>query len=630
MGILFVFKMPRRSGAPWAFPNMSVVCVEASPGETISSMCTSRAKLCAYLICSLGLFTATSRPANAQTPQEQLRQVIDAHWDWHLATHPVEATALGVRDYDDRLADLSLAAREANMQVARSFVTRLEAIAPQGLDATERVHRDVLLWMLRDDIEGHQHLAERLMIFTTYYGWHQGFSGMADALPFYDRKDYESYLQRLALYPKQNGEALAITRQAVATGYVQPCSVLKNYASTIRGVVDGKPEDTRFYEPFLRAKPRDISAADWRGMQVRAVSLIRNVLTPEYRKWHELFVDHYLPRCRQSDGASTLPGGAAWYASRVRAHTTSDLTPAQIHQIGLDEVARIGRRMDSIAAQAGHPSRAAYVRHLRSDPRYFATTPEELLRMASRQAKTIDGLMPRYFGTLPRLPYGLKPIPAAEAAGTTTAYYGPGAPESGISGTYWVNTSKLDQRPLWELPALTAHEAVPGHHHQIALQQELPLPSFRKHLAGFTAYVEGWALYTEHLGEEMGIYDTPEKMMGRLSYEMWRACRLVVDTGLHAMGWDKKRAVDFMKAHSALTDANIDAEVNRYISWPGQALGYKIGEIKIRELRARAEKTLGKNFDLRDFHDAILSQGAVPLTVLEQQFDQWLKTQQAR
>lgn len=574
--------------------------------------------------------TQAQTQTGPQTSHDQLARVIDDHWAWYLSTHPVDATARGVRDYDDRIYDISLVARDAQIRAEQGFVTRLEAVPELGLEAADRVNRDVLLWMLRDDIDSDRHRAERLMLFTTYYGWHQGFSGMADGLPFYNRADYESYLKRLALYPRQNGDALDITRQAIKGGYVQPCSVLQNYAGTISGIVDGKPEDTRFYEPFKRSKPRDISDADWSAMQARAVTLIRDVLTPEYRKWRDLFVQDYLPHCRKNDSASALPGGAAWYASRVRAHTTTDLTPDQIHATGLDEVARIGKRMDEIAAKAGYPSRAAYIQHLRTDPSYYAKSPEELLRVAARQAKGIDGLLPRYFGTLPRLPYGLKPIPAAEAEGTTTAYYMPGAPDAGIAGTYFVNTSKLDQRPFWELPALTAHEAVPGHHNQIALQQELPLPPFRKYLAGFTAYVEGWALYTEYLGEEMGLYDTPEKMMGRLSYEMWRACRLVVDTGIHAKGWDKARAVAFMKTNSALSDANIDAEVNRYISWPGQALGYKLGEIKIRALRTKAEKELGPKFDLRRFHDAVLSQGAVPLTVLESQIDQWIAAEKAK
>jgi len=581
-------------------------------------------------IISLMLAVAAPALAHAQTSHDQLTKVIDDHWAWYLSVHPVEATARGVRDYDDQISDLSLGARDAQIKAEQGFVTRLDAVPEAGLDAADKVNRAVLLWMLRDDIASDRHQAERLMLFTTYYSWHQGFSGMADGLPFYTSADYESYLKRLALYPKQNGDGMAITRQAIKGGYVLPCSVLGGFAKGTSGIVAGAPEGTRFYEPFTRTKPRDISDADWAALQARAVAVIRDVITPEYGKWHDLFVADYLPKCRKSDSASTLPGGAAWYASRVRTHTTTDLTPDQIHQIGLDEVARIGKRMDAIAAKAGYPSRAAFIQHLRTDPSYYAKTPEELLRVAARQAKTIDGLLPRYFATLPRLPYGIKPIPAAEAEGTTTAYYGPGATEAGISGTYWVNTSKLDQRPFWELPALTAHEAVPGHHNQIALQQELPLPPFRKYLAGFTAYVEGWALYTEYLGEEMGLYDTPEKMMGRLSYEMWRACRLVVDTGIHAKGWDKAKAVAFMKANSALSDANIDAEVNRYISWPGQALGYKLGEIKIRELRARAEQQLGPKFDLRRFHDAVLSQGAVPLTVLESQIDGWIAAEKAR
>ncbi len=581
-------------------------------------------------IISLMLAVAAPALAHAQTPHDQLTKVIDDHWAWYLSVHPVEATARGVRDYDDQISDLSLGGRDAQIKAEQGFVTRLDAVPEAGLDTADKVNRAVLLRMLRDDIASDKHQAERLMLFTTYYSWHQGFSGMADGLPFYTRADYDSYLKRLALYPKQNGDGMAITRQAIRGGYVLPCSVLGAFAKGISGIVAEPPEGTRFYEPFTRAKPRDISDADWAALQERAVAVIRDVITPEYGKWHDLFVADYLPKCRKSDSASTLPGGAAWYASRVRTHTTTDLTPDQIHQVGLDEVARIGKRMDAIAAKAGYPSRAAFIQHLRTDPSYYAKTPEELLRVAARQAKTIDGLLPRYFATLPRLPYGIKPIPAAEAEGTTTAYYGPGAPEAGISGTYWVNTSKLDQRPFWELPALTAHEAVPGHHNQIALQQELPLPPFRKYLAGFTAYVEGWALYTEYLGEEMGLYDTPEKMMGRLSYEMWRACRLVVDTGIHAKGWDKAKAVAFMKANSALSDANIDAEVNRYISWPGQALGYKLGEIKIRELRARAEQQLGPKFDLRRFHDAVLSQGAVPLTVLESQIDGWIAAEKAR
>lgn len=299
----------------------------------------------------------------------------------------------------------------------------------------------------------------------------------------------------------------------------------------------------------------------------------------------------------------------------------------EIHAIGLKEVARIRAEMVAVATKAGYPTREAFIEHLRTDPQYYAKTPEELMEKVARLTKAIDGKMPSLFGRLPRLPYGLKQIPAETADGTTTAYYNPGSPQIGLSGTYFVNTSKLNQRPFWEIPALSLHEAVPGHHHQIALQQELPLSDFRKHGVFYTAFVEGWGLYSEGLGVEMGLYDTPAKDMGRLSYEMWRACRLVVDTGIHAKGWSKRKAIDFMTDNSALSAANIEAEVNRYISWPGQALAYKLGELRIRELRARATKELGAKFDLAAFHDAVLGQGAVPLDVLEAQIKDWIVTQ---
>jgi uncharacterized protein (DUF885 family) len=286
--------------------------------------------------------------------------------------------------------------------------------------------------------------------------------------------------------------------------------------------------------------------------------------------------------------------------------------------------------MVEVATKAGFPSREAFIQDLRTNPKYYAKTPEELMRAVAREAKRIDGEMPKLFTLLPRLPYGIKEIPAEIAPGTTTAYYNSGSPEQGIAGFYFVNTSKLDQRPLWEVPALTVHEAVPGHHHQIALQQELPMPDWRKHGTFFTAFVEGWGLYSERLGIEMGLYDTPAKDMGRLSYEMWRATRLVVDTGLHSKGWSKQQAVDFMRDNSALTEANIDAEVNRYHSGPGQALAYKIGELKIRGLREKAETELGDRFDLRRFHDAVLGRGSVPLDILEAQVEAWIAAEKKR
>lgn len=567
-------------------------------------------------------------PAHA-APADDLKAVIDDHWKWWLSTNPVQATALGVRDYDDKLVDISLAEQDREAKAAQAFLDRLKPIPDNALSPADRTNKGVLTRLLSDQIEGNRY-GERMILFTTYYGWHQGFAGMADNLPFRTRADYESYLTRLSAYPKLNGDAIAISREAVAKGYIQPCDAMAGFENSITGAVEGRPEDTRFFGPFKRTRPVDMREADWVALQARAVALIRDVVAPEYRKFAQFYLKEYKPKCRKTVGASAMPQGAAWYAFQARSHTTTSLTPEQIHEIGLSEVARIRAEMVKVATDAGYHSREAFIAKLRTDPAYFAKTPEELLAAASRVAKQIDGKMPQYFGKLPRLPYGVREIPKETAETTTTAYYNGGSPESGIAGNFYVNTSKLSQRPLWELPALTAHEAVPGHHNQIALQQELPLPEFRKNLASFTAFVEGWGLYSEHLGIEMGLYDTPEKNMGRLSYEMWRACRLVVDTGLHAKGWSKAQAIAFMRDNSALSDANIEAEVNRYISWPGQALGYKLGELKFRELRVRAERALGPKFDLRRFHDAALGQGPVPLDVLERQIDDWIAAEMAQ
>jgi uncharacterized protein (DUF885 family) len=571
---------------------------------------------------------ALAAPAMA-TPSQDLAALLDEHWQWSLAQSPTLATSVGDHRYDDRLADPSLRAADARAADEARFLARLDAIPEAGLSETGKANRLILRRLLQEDIEGNG-FGQRVILFTSYYSPWQGIASLGEDTAFTGTADYQNYLKRLARFPAVNETLLAITRQAVAQRYVQPCATLGGLAQSIRGIIPQDGTKSRLYAPFARTRPATIDEADWRALQAQARALITDQLAPAFARAADFMVKDYIPHCARAVGVSAQPGGAAYYAFRARVETTTELTPEQIHKIGLDEVARIGAEMDMLATTAGYPTRAAFVRKLRTDPAYYATSPEELLAAAARIAKTIDGKMPGYFHRLPRLPYGLRAIPAETAEGTTTAYYGPGSPETGLAGHYYVNTSRLDQRPLWELPALTAHEAVPGHHNQIALQQELDLPPMRKYLTGFTAFVEGWGLYSERLGIEMGLYDTPEKQFGRLSYEMWRACRLVVDTGIHSKGWTKEQAVAFMTEHTALSPANIDAEVNRYISWPGQALGYKLGELRIRELRARAEQALGDRFDLSGFHDAVLGQGAVPLDVLDRQIDGWIAAQRAK
>jgi uncharacterized protein (DUF885 family) len=405
---------------------------------------------------------------------------------------------------------------------------------------------------------------------------------------------------------------------------------MDGFAETISGVIPADVTQSRLYAPFRADRPPSITAAQWSDLQRRAQALIAGDLRAAYGKHLNWYQTQYAPKCNRAVGMSALPNGAAFYNYRIRQMTTTNRTADDIHNLGLSEVKRIRREMEEVATKAGFASREAFIADLRTNPKYYAKTPAELMAAVALEAKKIDGKMPSLFTVLPRLPYGIKEIPPEIAPGTTTAYYNGGSPEQGIAGFYFVNTSKLDQRPLWEVPALTVHEAVPGHHQQIALQQELPMPEWRRHGTFFTAFVEGWGLYSERLGIEMGLYDTPAKDMGRLSYEMWRATRLVVDTGLHAKGWSKEKAVAYMTDNSALSAANIEAEVNRYIADPGQALAYKIGELKIRELRARAEKQLGTKFDLRRFHDAVLGQGAVPLDALEAQIDAWIAAEKAK
>ena len=562
-------------------------------------------------------------------PAEDFHALTDEYWAFVLKESPVYASMLGHHEYDSKLGDLSLAAEDRRAAEYARFLARLERIPDSGLTAADQVNKAIFKRGLEESIEANG-FGERMMLFTNRSGWHQSLAGLADNTTFKTSADYDNYLKRLAAYPALNDEALKISARALAEGYVLPCVALDGVEQTISGVIPADATKSRLYAPFAAPRPASIPAAEWAALQGRARSLIDGELRAAYARHLAWYSGSYKPKCSTSVGVSSLPRGKEYYNFRIRQHTTTTRTAEEIHALGLSEVKRIRAEMEQVAKKAGFASREAMIADMRTNPKYYAKTPEELMQATARELKKIDGKMPSLFTLLPRLPYGIREIPAEIAEGTTTAYYNQGSPENGIAGTYYVNTSKLDQRPLWEIPPLSVHEAVPGHHQQISLQQELPLPEWRRYGTFFTAFVEGWGLYSERLGIEMGLYDTPAKDMGRLSYEMWRATRLVVDTGMHAKGWTKQQAIDFMTENSALSAANIEAEVNRYIADPGQALAYKLGELKIRELRARAEKELGEKFDLRRFHDAVLGQGAVPLDTLEAQIKAWIAAEKAR
>ena len=562
-------------------------------------------------------------------PAEDFKTLTDEYWAFLMTEFPTWASTLGIHEADDKLGDISLAAEDRRAAQAQAYLNRLNAIPDAGLSLADRANKAILKRGLEEWLEGNR-FGQRMMLFTNRGGWHQSLADLSENLVFRNAADYENYLKRLALYPAYNDEALKISTRAMNEGYTLPCVAMTGFEDTISGVIPDDPAKSRYYAPFAKDRPATIDAAAWTSLQSRARALIGGPLKAAYASHLAWYTGQYAPKCNKSPSVSAQPNGRDYYDYRIRAMTTTRMTADQIHNLGLSEVKRIRAEMEEVARKAGFPSREAFIQDLRTNPKHYARTPEELMEAVAREAKRIDGKMPTLFTLLPRLPYGIREIPAEIAPGTTTAYYNSGSPENGIAGTYYVNTSKLDQRPLWEVPALTVHEAVPGHHHQIALQQELPMPDWRKHGTFFTAFVEGWGLYSERLGIEMGLYDTPAKDMGRLSYEMWRASRLVVDTGIHSKGWSKEQAVAFMTDNTALSAANIDAEVNRYISWPAQALAYKIGELKIRDLRAKAEKELCDKFDLRRFHDAVLGQGAVPLDALEAQINAWIAAEQAK
>ena len=574
------------------------------------------------------LALACAAPARADADGD-LKQLVDDVWASVLKEQPIYASALGIDTYAGQVGDYTLAAQDRRATDAAAFLKRLDAIPASELDAASKVEAGILRRSLNSSIEGNS-FGQRAINFTTYSSWHQQFAGMAQNLRFKTKADFESYNARLKQYARVNDENIAVADVAIKRKYTQPCETLSGFEKTITGLITPDERMSRFFGPYAGKRPEAVTDEDFNALASQAIVTISAIINPALEKQLGWYVKSYKPACAKAPGVSAQPGGDKYYAFRVREETTTDLTPDQIHQIGLKEVARIRAEMVEVATKAGYPSREAFIQHLRTDPQYYAKTPEELMEKVARVTKAIDGKMPTLFGRLPRLPYGIKEIPAETAEGTTTAYYNPGSPEIGLSGTYFVNTSKLDQRPFWEIPALSVHEAVPGHHHQIALQQELPLSDFRKYGAFFTGFTEGWGLYSERLGIEMGLYDTPAKDMGRLSYEMWRACRLVVDTGIHSKGWTKQQAIGFMTDNSALSAANIEAEVNRYISWPGQALAYKLGELKIRELRAMATKELGAKFDLAAFHDAVLGQGSVPLDVLEAQITDWVAAEKLK
>ena len=435
----------------------------------------------------------------------------------------------------------------------------------------------------------------------------------------------KTYLNKLNAIPEYVDQHLILLRKGLKLGITQPRVIFEGYESTYNDQLVKKFKDSYYYSPF-NDLPEGLSDKQKDSVLLAAKKAIKQSVLPEFKRIKKFFDKEYLPNTRKSIGVSEIPDGRAFYQNRLNYYTTLDLTAEEIHEIGLKEVARINTEMKQIIKEVNFKgSFEEFIKFLRTDPQFYANTPEELLKEARNISKKIDAQLPRFFKKLPRKPYGVTPVPDAIAPKYTTGRY-ISPQEDTQPGYYWVNTYNLPSRPLYVLPSLTAHEAVPGHHLQISLNSELgdSIPKFRRRFY-LSAYGEGWGLYSEFLAEEMGLYTTPYEMFGKLTYEQWRASRLVVDTGIHALGWTKEQAVDYLRSNTALSFHEINTEVDRYISWPGQAVSYKIGELKIRDLRERAEKELGQDFDIRDFHEVILSQGTVTLAIMEQLVDHYIE-----
>ncbi len=574
-------------------------------------------------------------PRVAESPAAALARVIGEVQDFDLAENPIERIQAGDWLSDPRLPSNSPADEARRLAAHQGFLRRLEAIVPGELSATDQTSRALLIWDLSARIEVSRFDLDRIP-FSNDSGFHTSLSSLAGAARLRTEADARAWFARLQDAPRFYAGHIANLRRGIATGFVQPRLVTIRVIEAMRRQSAVKVGESPLLKP-LRDLPADLGEELRARLLAEGQAILEQQVFPAQRAALAFMEEEFLPKSRAAAGPVTglaardLPDGEAFYLSRVKFHTTTDMTPDAIHELGLSEVARIRAAMEKVIVESGFKGDfKAFQTFLRKDKRFYAKTPEDLLREAAAMSKRIDDQMPSLFGTLPRLSYGVRPVPAEIAKGYTTGRYFPGNPKLGIAGGYIVNTHDLRARPLYELPSLTLHEAVPGHHHQIALAQELEgLPEFRKSLS-VTAFIEGWGLYAEHLGYEIGFFRTPYERFGALSYEMWRACRLVADTGIHWKRWTLDEARKCFYDNSALSPSNIESELERYVAWPGQALAYKIGELTLKRLRAQAERELGARFDRRRFHDAVLLEGAMPLDLLTTKIAAFITAEKAR
>jgi uncharacterized protein (DUF885 family) len=576
--------------------------------------------LYALLLFPLALMAQAPRSSQAS---RTLHDLFAAEWDYDMQQDPVRASMLGDRRWNDRWPEVDPAAVTRRHEHYRDVLTRLASIDRASLPPPDQLNYD--LFRREYETRSEEYAHRLYLIPLDQREGVQTRAELGEALRFETVKDYEDWIARLRSFPAYMDGTIELMREVAAARLVQPKLIMQRVLGQVQKQVVSDPEASPFHQPFTRF-PEAMPAADRTRLASAGKEAIRTGVVPSFSRFERFIADEYLPKAFDQVGIWQAPSGGDIYEFAVRKHTSTRLTPEEIHELGVKEVSRIRREMESLKARTGFSgSLAEFFRFLRTDPRFYYTSPDELLTAYRAMAKRIDPRLVTMFRTLPRTPYGVEPIPAITAPDTTTAYYNQPAADGSRAGTYYVNLYKPDTRPKYEMMALSLHEAVPGHHLQIALgMEQQEIPPFRRHTT-YNAFVEGWALYAESLGDEMGMFDDPYSKFGQLTYEMWRAVRLVVDTGIHAFRWDRQRAIDFFMENAPKTEGDIVNEIDRYIAWPGQALGYKIGELRIKQLRARAAQARGPRFDVREFHEVVLKNGALPLDALERIVTEWME-----
>jgi uncharacterized protein (DUF885 family) len=564
-----------------------------------------------------------TRPEAIPSPAKlALDALFSAAWDRDLTLDPLRATYFGDNRFDDRLPDISTAGIKARGDAARDFLAQLARIDRSQLAAEDQLSYDLFAWEYESRVASAPY--KPYLYELRPRDGPQALSELTELLPFATERDYENWIGRLNGVGRYFQQYEALLAVGIREKRTQPRVIMERVLPQLKQQLASSPEGSPFYAPFKRI-PESFGAADRERLAAAGLAAVRDVVLPAYARFEKFFREKYLPATRATVGIWDTPRGLDYYRNRALVHTTTKLTPDEIHAIGLREVARLRAEMQKVMDEVGFKgSLTEFFTYLRTDPKFYFQSSQALFEAYAAASKKIDPELVRLFGTLPRTPYGVRPIPSISAPNTTTAYYQGPALDGSRAGYYYVNLYRPEVRPKYEIEVLTIHEAVPGHHLQIALAQEQAgLPQFRRN-AEFTAYVEGWALYSEGLGTELGMYKDPYSRFGYLTYDMWRAVRLVVDTGIHAKKWTRQQAIDYFKDNAAKTEADIVNEIDRYIAWPGQALAYKIGQLKIQELRRDATQTLGSRFDIRAFHDELLVSGAVPLDVLERRMRAWI------